>query len=171
MLAGASMGAHTLLRFALDAPERVAGLVVVTPGLRPGRRPRGFARWDALADGLRAGGVDGFVEAYGDAAGARGVAATRSAACCASGWPRTSTPTRSPTRCRRCRARARSSRGTSSRAIDVPTVVVASRDEADPGHPYAVGERYADAIPGAELRLEEPGAARRWPGRAASSRR
>ena len=40
--------------------------------------------------------------------------------------------------------------------IAVPTVVVASRDEADPGHPYAVGERYAEAIPGAELRSEEP---------------
>ena len=35
---------------------------------------------------------------------------------------------------------------------------MASRDEADPGHPYAVAERYAEAIPGAELRSEEPGA-------------
>jgi pimeloyl-ACP methyl ester carboxylesterase len=42
--------------------------------------------------------------------------------------------------------------------LDVPCVVVASRDEADPGHPYAVGKRYAEAIPGAELRSEEPGA-------------
>ena len=42
-------------------------------------------------------------------------------------------------------------------AIEVPTVVVASRDEADPGHPYAIGERYAEAIPDAELRSEEPG--------------
>ena len=41
--------------------------------------------------------------------------------------------------------------------LDLPAVVVASRDEADPGHPYAVGERYAEAIPGAELRSEEPG--------------
>ena len=41
--------------------------------------------------------------------------------------------------------------------IAVPTVVVASRDDADPGHPYAIGERYAEAIPGAELRSEEPG--------------
>ena len=29
-----------------------------------------------------------------------------------------------------------------------------SRDEADPGHPLAVGERYARAIPGAELVVE-----------------
>ena len=42
--------------------------------------------------------------------------------------------------------------------LDVPAIVVASRDEADPGHPYAVGERYAAKIPGAELRSEAPGA-------------
>ena len=41
--------------------------------------------------------------------------------------------------------------------ISAPTVVVASRDEADPGHPYAIGERWAETIPGAELRSEEPG--------------
>jgi pimeloyl-ACP methyl ester carboxylesterase len=39
----------------------------------------------------------------------------------------------------------------------VPTVVVASRDEADPGHPRAVGERYARAIPGARLVVEDEG--------------
>ena len=38
-----------------------------------------------------------------------------------------------------------------------PTVVVASRDEADPGHPLAIGEAYAVAIPGARLVVEEPG--------------
>ena len=38
--------------------------------------------------------------------------------------------------------------------IAVPTVVIASRDEADPGHPLAVGEAYASAIPGARLVVE-----------------
>ena len=42
-------------------------------------------------------------------------------------------------------------------AIDVPTTVVPSRDEADPEHPFAVGERYAEAIPGAELVTEDEG--------------
>jgi pimeloyl-ACP methyl ester carboxylesterase len=42
-------------------------------------------------------------------------------------------------------------------AIEVPTVVVADRDDADPGHPLAIGEAYAEAIPGAELRVEEEG--------------
>jgi hypothetical protein len=43
------------------------------------------------------------------------------------------------------------------RAISVPTVVVASADGPDPGHPQAVGEAYAAAIPGARLILDEPG--------------
>src|SRR5215207_11547777 len=63
VLAGASMGAHTLLRVALDAPERVAGVAVVTPAFDPDA-PRDFARWDALAEGLRSGGVEGFIAAY-----------------------------------------------------------------------------------------------------------
>ena len=67
VLAGASMGAHTAVRFALDAPERVAGLVVATPAFDPEEdREAGLERWDALSEGLRTGGVDGFVEAYGD---------------------------------------------------------------------------------------------------------
>jgi hypothetical protein len=40
----------------------------------------------------------------------------------------------------------------------MPALVVASRDEADPGHPLALGEAYAELLPDAELRVEEPGA-------------
>jgi hypothetical protein len=36
-------------------------------------------------------------------------------------------------------------------------VVVASDDEADPEHPFAVGEAYARAIPGARLVSDAPG--------------
>jgi pimeloyl-ACP methyl ester carboxylesterase len=48
-------------------------------------------------------------------------------------------------------------------AIVVPTVVVASRDEVDPGHPLALAERYAQAIPGATLTVEEGGPPLRSP--------
>src|SRR3954470_719286 len=64
VLAGASMGAHTLTAFALAHRERVAGLVVMTPAYAPDRDP-GLERWDRLANGLRDGGVEGFVHAYG----------------------------------------------------------------------------------------------------------
>jgi hypothetical protein len=42
-------------------------------------------------------------------------------------------------------------------ALDVPAVVVADRDEPDPGHPLAVGEAYAQAIRGAQLVVEQEG--------------
>jgi pimeloyl-ACP methyl ester carboxylesterase len=41
--------------------------------------------------------------------------------------------------------------------ITVPTIVVGSRDEADPGHPLALAETYARLIPGARLLVEETG--------------
>ena len=36
-------------------------------------------------------------------------------------------------------------------AISAPALVVASRDESDPGHPLHVGARYAQTIPHARL--------------------
>ena len=51
----------------------------------------------------------------------------------------------------------------SSARCRVPTLVVASRDEPDPGHPLAVGERYAQAIPGARLLVEPAGQPPRSP--------
>ena len=47
-------------------------------------------------------------------------------------------------------------------------MIVASRDEADPGHPLALGERYARAIPGARLVVEEEGSPLAWRGGALS---
>ncbi len=156
VLAGASMGAHTLLRFALDAPERVAGVVAVTPAFDPDA-PRDFARWDALADGLRSGGVEGFVEAYRvedevpeawrDTV--RIVLRQRMAQHAdlnALADALQATP----------RSQPYASLGELG-ALSVPAVVVASRDEADPGHPLAVGEAYATAIPGARLLAEPEG--------------
>jgi pimeloyl-ACP methyl ester carboxylesterase len=42
-------------------------------------------------------------------------------------------------------------------ALDLPALVVASRDDADPGHPYALAQAYAEALPGARLVSEKPG--------------
>jgi pimeloyl-ACP methyl ester carboxylesterase len=41
--------------------------------------------------------------------------------------------------------------------IECPTVVVASRDEADPGHPLALAEAYAELLPCASLVVEDEG--------------
>ena len=66
VLAGASMGAHTIVRFALEHPSRAAALVLITPAFDPEPHDRGLDQWDALSEGLRTGGVDGFLEAYGE---------------------------------------------------------------------------------------------------------
>ncbi|MGZ5325393.1 MAG: alpha/beta fold hydrolase, partial [Solirubrobacterales bacterium] len=42
-------------------------------------------------------------------------------------------------------------------SMKVPALVVASRDVADPRHPLAVAEAYAERIPGARFIVEEEG--------------
>jgi 3-oxoadipate enol-lactonase len=158
VLAGASMGAHTLLWAALAVPERVAGLVVITPAYDPVTQldEDRLARWDALADGLERGGVEGFIAAQGrpdvpEAWQETVVKVTRQ---------RLSQHEHPDAVADALRAVPRSRPfGTIDElgAISVPTVVVASADEPDPGHPQAVGEAYAAAIPGARLVLDEPG--------------
>jgi pimeloyl-ACP methyl ester carboxylesterase len=167
VLAGASMGAHTAIRLTLEHPERVAALAIITPAYEPATfsSSRGAAeleRWDALARGLREGGVEGFVRAYDLAA-------------VPESWRQTVETVL------RQRLGAHEHPDAVADALEVvprsrpfedmaeltalslPTLVVASRDEADPGHPLAVGESYARAIAGAELVVEDPGAPPRSP--------
>jgi len=158
VLAGASMGAHTAARFALDHGDRVAGLVLVTPAFEPdaGDREGSLERWDALADGLRHGGVEGFVEAYGDPGVPEHWRETVGTVL----RQRLSAHEHPEAVADALRAvpRSRPFEAWSELAeLALPAVVVASRDEADPEHPFAVGERYAEAIPGAELRTEDEG--------------
>ncbi len=158
VLAGASMGAHTLLWLALNRPERVSGLVVVTPAFDPATADESgrLAHWDALAAGLREGGVDGFLAAYGEP---RVPERMRDAV---------TTVIRQrlslhdhPEAVADALAAVPRSRPFGAiaelGAISVPTAVVASDDGADPEHPRAVGEAYAAAIPGARLVTDEPG--------------
>ena len=157
VLAGASMGAHTALRLALDAPERVAGLVVITPAFDPdARREEELERWDALSEGLRSGGVDGFVEAYGEPPVPEQWRETIDKVL----RQRLSAHEHPEAVADALHAVPRSRPFGSwdeLGGIEIPTVVVASRDDADPGHPYAVGEAYAERIPGARLLSEDPG--------------
>ena len=159
VLAGASMGAHTLLWLALHRPERVAGVVAITPAyLNRGETddPERLAHWAALSHGLRDGGIDGFLAAQGE--------------------PRV------PDRWRETVVKVIRQRLSAHEhldavadalqvvpashpfesvgdlaAISVPAVIVASEDEADPEHPRGVGEAYAATIPGARLVTDEPG--------------
>jgi pimeloyl-ACP methyl ester carboxylesterase len=158
VLAGASMGAHTLLWLALHRAERVSGLVVITPAFDPDTAddPRRLAHWDALSVGLRGGGIDGFLAAYGEP---RVPERMRDAV---------TTVIRQRLALHEHRDAVADALQVVPRshpfdaiadlgAIAVPTTVVASDDAADPEHPRAVGEAYANAIPGARLVTDEPG--------------
>jgi pimeloyl-ACP methyl ester carboxylesterase len=158
VLAGASMGAHTLLAFALRAPDRVAGLVVITPSYdgEEVEDPKRLARWDALAEGLRNDGVDGFLAAYGDPqVGDRwreNVLKVIRQRLSAHEHPEALADALQAV------PRSRPFAGVQElSAIAAPTAVVASGDDADPGHPQVVGEAYAETIPGARLITDEPG--------------
>jgi pimeloyl-ACP methyl ester carboxylesterase len=155
VLAGASMGAHTAVRLAMDHPERVAGLVVITPAYDPENWPGDLERWDALSAGLRHGGVDGFVEAYGDEGPEKWRSTLQTVL-----RQRLSAHEHPDAVADALEAVPRSrpfAARDDLRAIAAPTVVVADRDEPDPGHPLAVGELYASLIPGARLVVEEDG--------------
>ena len=160
VIAGASMGAHTAVRFALEHPARVAALGLITPAYDPSgqaeRSQQDYAQWDALAAGLRAGGVDGFLAAYDfasvPAAWRETVAQVMRQRLSAQEHPLAVADALEVVP----RSRPFESLEQLGR-ITAPTLVIASRDEADPSHPLAVGERYAQAIPGARLLVEEPG--------------
>ena len=158
VLAGHSMGAHTVAAYALRNPERLAGVVLIGPAY-PGlpTSDEVLAQWDELADGLERGGVDGFLAAYER----QGLDPE---------WRDTLiriTRERLVTH-RHPEAVAQAMREVPRDApfdgldelefLDLPALVVASHDIADPGHPYAVAEAYAERLPSARLVSEDEGA-------------
>lgn len=158
VLAGASMGAHTALWLALKHPDRVSGLVVITPGYDPENHddPRRLERWDALANGLERGGVEGFVAAYGQPTVPerwRGtvLAVIRQRMALHRHPEAVAHALRVVPRSRPFGDFAELD------AIAVPVVVVASADEPDPGHPEALARAYANAIKSSRLVTDEPG--------------
>jgi 3-oxoadipate enol-lactonase len=158
VLCGHSMGCHTGASFALDHADQLAAVVLegpVTLGIPATEEV--LAGWDRLADGLAEGGVDGFMAAYeGDLS-------------VDPSWRETALRI---TRERMERHRhpegvARALREVPRslpfdglaelETLDLPALVVASYDEADPGHPYAMAEAWAERLPDARLVSEEPG--------------
>lgn len=157
-IAGSSMGSATAVRFALEQPDRVAALVLITPAYRePGQLgSEALAHWDRLAAALEAEDVAAFV----DASGANELP------------PRWRDAARLATRQRIERHRdlqavaralhvvprseAFAGLGQLER-LEQPALVVGSRDEGDPGHPLATAEEYARRLPRGELIVEDPG--------------
>lgn len=157
-LAGSSMGAHTAIRYALSNPERINGVVLIGPayaGVTPDAES--LEPWERLSTGLRNGGPDGFVDAYAIGLAAEGewrdrlIALARDrirlhdhpdALADALWWIPRSTPFGAID---------------DLEAVTVPALVIASSDEADPGHPEAVAVAWSETIPGADLLVDRPG--------------
>jgi pimeloyl-ACP methyl ester carboxylesterase len=156
-IGGASMGAHTAMAFALAWPERVSALVQITPAYdgKPREDDEDLADWDRLADGLERGGVDGFLDAYHPSVDERFRETVLKV-----------------TRQRLERHRHLDAVADALRVVprslafegleelehvEIPTLIVASRDEADPGHPFAVGTAYSERLPNARLVTEDEG--------------
>ncbi len=157
VLAGHSMGAHTIATHALANPGRAAAIVVIGPVyLGTEASAESLAYWDGLADGLEQGGVEGFLAAYDrdlDLAWRETVLRiTRDRL-------RLHRHPEAVAEALREVPRSRPFEDLSElEFLDVPALVVASHDEADPGHPYAVAEEWAARLPSATLVSEEPGA-------------
>jgi len=157
LLGGHSMGAHTAVAYALRHRERLAGLAVIGPTFLGEIKPESLEYWDGLAAALDADGIEGFVAYIGERQGID---------------PRWRDLVLRFTRERMLRQGNLGALAEALRQVprsrpfdslgelgqlDLPALVVASNDEADPGHPYAAAAAYAEALPEAELTSEEPG--------------
>jgi pimeloyl-ACP methyl ester carboxylesterase len=156
LVAGHSMGAHTIAGLALQDRDHLAALVLIGPTVT-GAPPSDevLAYWDRLAAGMESEGVEGFVRAY----------------------DRDLDPQWRDTLLRITRDRLSAHRHPDAVAralrevprslpfhdlselerLDLPALVVASHDEADPGHPFATAQEWAERLPRARLVSEEPG--------------
>ncbi|HSF02211.1 MAG TPA: alpha/beta hydrolase [Solirubrobacterales bacterium] len=155
VLAGHSMGAHTAVSYALSRRERLAGLVVIGPTYLGFVDEEALAGWDRLADGLERGGVRGFMDAYDrglDPAWRETILRFTERRLLEHRYPQAV-----------ARALRQVPRSAPFEAVselefcEVPALVVASGDAADPGHPYAVAAAYAERLPQARLIVEREG--------------
>jgi pimeloyl-ACP methyl ester carboxylesterase len=157
VLGGHSMGAHTAVAYALRHPERLAGLIVIGPVYAGEIAAATLAYWEGLAAALEGGGIDGFLAYIAREQGIEG------------DWEETVLRfTRERMELHRdlgavaaALRQVPASRPFESleelRRLEMPALVVASHDEADPGHPYDTAVAYARHLPRAELVSEGEG--------------
>jgi pimeloyl-ACP methyl ester carboxylesterase len=157
-LVGSSMGAATAMAFALEHPERVAALVQITPAYT------GYARtgdvdgdsWERMASELERGGVDAFVEvAQPEGLPERWREIAREAT--RQRMERHEHPEAVAAALRQV-PRSVAWKGLEPLGdLDVPVLIVGSRDEADGLHPFAVAQEYDRRLPESELVVEDRG--------------
>lgn len=157
VLGGHSMGAHTAVAYALAHPQRLAGLVVVGPVFTGEISESSLHYWDGLAAALEDGGPDGFVAyierhqgidpAWRDSV----LRFTRERILLHRDLGAVAEALRQVPRSRPFESLEDLDR------LRLPTLVVASNDEADPGHPFEAAAAYAEALPDSRLVVEGEG--------------
>ncbi len=157
VVGGHSMGCQTAVTFALRDPDRVSALILIGPVYTPDLDGDAeLARWDERADALELEGP----AAFGEAA-AEGIASTGHRETVERLARERAELHRDPAAVARALREVPRSRPFTSMSelerLEMPVLVVASRDEADPGHPNAVAELYSKALPQAELVVEDEG--------------
>jgi 3-oxoadipate enol-lactonase len=158
VLGGHSMGAHTAVAYALRHPERLAGVVIVGPTyLGEPASAETLAYWDGLAEALADEGVDGFV-AYIDRHQRPDSAWRDSVLRFTRERIQRNEHLDAVVEALRQVPRSRPFGGIEElESLRVPALVVASNDEADPGHPRHVAEAYDERLPRAPLVSEAEG--------------
>jgi 3-oxoadipate enol-lactonase len=157
VLGGHSMGAHTAVAYALRHPHRVAALIVIGPVYTGEIKESSLEYWDGLAAALEGGGVEGFV---GYIARNQGIDHRWSDSVLRFTRERMLLQRHPEALVEALRALPRSRPFGSLAelgALEVPALVVASNDDADPGHPFEAAAAYAEALPGARLVSEGEG--------------
>lgn len=157
VVVGSSMGAATTLAHALDEADSVSALVLITPAYDGAPHTRGdLDDWDALASALDAGDIDRFVglsgvdripESFREVVGA----AVRQRLARHAHLDAVADALRVVPRSAPFDGLERLD------TLDLPVLVVGSRDDTDPGHPLAVAKEYARRLPRGRLVVENEG--------------
>lgn len=158
VVGGHSMGCHTAVAWALDRPDLVEALILIGPVYTGDEALGDDERWDDRAEALETGGPEAFAAEVSRGFSDPGVAArVGRLALDRAGLHRNREAVADALR--QVPRSAPFEELGELESIQVPTLVVGSRDDLDPGHPLAVAIAWAEAIPGARLVVEEEGEA------------
>jgi pimeloyl-ACP methyl ester carboxylesterase len=154
-LVGSSMGATTAMAFALAHPERVPALVQITPAYTGDARGGGDT-WELMAAELERGDLDAFARlAQPDGVPERWREVARDAT--RQRMERHEHPEAVAQALREVPKSIAWTGLEPLEGLELPVLIVGSRDVADPQHPLAVAQEYSRRLPRAELVVEEEG--------------